>query len=329
MDDQRDDAYEILDLRPATSRQRKSGAEADSRAYEGEAEPAPVLDLRDGAGAPEPPTASPRWHRWAIMAAVFIAGVAAGGYGWRAGTEVADASRVELVALDMNGEVFDAVERSRFHVHIHNAGARDVTVLQLRIPGWSDAPDVLPREMTIPAGESSRMVVRGAPRCESGVPESLEAEVRTDAGVSSVIIPLPASSQARFLIAMVCGVEDNWHPDDPGIYFIGDGSSTATQTPPVHMLLEMENPVGVTEILDVAVRAPGFSAQATNLPLSIEQGIPTNLELIWTISDCEATHDLGSVDIELFLADREPVMTQLPPWAVAQLAGFAATECGP
>lgn len=333
MDDERDDTYEILDLRPASGRRRKRVAESDlpanEPAHEGQPEPAPVLDLGDGAGAAEPPTNSPTWHRWAVLAIAFVAGVAAGGYGWYAGEEAGDAGRVELVALHMFGEVFDAVEQSRLLVDLHNAGARDVTVLQLRTPGWSDAPDVTAREIAIKAGESGRMVVSGAPRCESGVPESIEAEVRTDAGESTVVIPLPATNPARSSIAMVCGIKDNSSFEFPAFYFIEDGSRTTPQASPFHMLLEIERAAGVVEILDVTVTAPGFTAQATNLPLLVRQGVPRNVELLWTISDCAATRELGSVDIELALADGEPTATLLPPWAIAQLARLAAAECGP
>lgn len=330
MDDQHDGTYEILDLRPARNRRREDGAEADApaRAYEREFSPI-IIELGGGAAATESSSAPPRWQRCAIMAAVFVAGAVTGAYGLYSATEAADASRVELIVVDLNGDVFGDVAQSRLYASVHNAGELDVTVLDLRVPGWTTGPDEPQEEVTVAAGKSAGMVVRGAPTCDAGPPESLEADVRTDTVVSSVLMPLSAASPIRYHIAMKCGYTEGLPPDDPGIYFNWDDQNLATETSPSQMLLDMESVLGTVEILDVSVTAPGFVAQASNVPFSIRHEAPGHLELVWTISDCAATYDLGSVDVELILADRAPVTTQLPSWSIAQLARLAANECGP
>lgn len=325
MDDKRNANFEILDLGPAYDK----GEEADDDpAQDGAAQPAVVIDLGDGTAASAPSPTLPRWQRWAIIAAVFVAGIAAGGYGWYASSQATDASRVELLVVELNREWSDPFEQSRFFARVHNAGRHEVTVLNLRFPDSPDSAEGPRQELAIPAGESVRGAVGGAPSCEAGVPQWLEADVQTDIGVSTVPIPLPGTYWTGSLVAMACGAPYPFAPDDSGVYLIEDASHAAIQASPFPMRLEMQRAVGRAEVLDMTARAPGFAAQATNLPISLEQGNPRPVRLIWTITDCPATRDLGSVDVELLLADGGPVTTRLPTWAIAQLAGFAARECG-
>src|SRR5919106_2779850 len=149
VDGQHDGTFEILDLRPTRDR-RTERTEAGSARLDDWAVPAPAIHLKGGSDAAPPSPARPKWQNWAIMVAVFVAGVAAGGYGWYARSEAVDAGRVELIALDFNGAVADNIEKSRLHATIHNAGARDVVVLGLRVPGWQAAPEEIRREVTIP-----------------------------------------------------------------------------------------------------------------------------------------------------------------------------------
>lgn len=329
MGDQPDDGtYEILDLRSALSRRQKDGAEEDSFPRSDLAEPASVVDLNEGADATTGSESLPRWPIWAIMVAAFIAGVAAGGYGWHARTEGFDAGRVDVIALDLhlNGEVRGSVDQFFLFAHLHNAGARDVTILGLRIPGWSKTRDGAAQEVTIRAGESSSMVIYGAPGCEMGVPEELEADVRTEAGASSVLVPLPSTIAVDLLVSRECGQAAGRSSEEGNIHFSWDGAHAIE---PPHMALDLDNTIGDVELVGVAITVPGYAAAATNLPLPIKHGTQETLELDWSITDCAATQDLGAVDVELSLAGRAPVTTQLPPWSIAQLARFAAVECGP
>lgn len=188
MDDQHEhDTYEILDVRPPLRRHR---GEEGSRARSGDTGPADVIDLGETAVAATPPATPPRWHRWAIMAGVFLVGIAVGGYGWHARTETVHAAKVEVIGIDLRGEVKRDDEQSRFFAQIQNSGPRDVTIIDMRFPGAPDPAGDEIREVTVSAGGTQVVATRGTIDCESGIPETLEAEVRTEAGIASVSVPL-------------------------------------------------------------------------------------------------------------------------------------------
>ncbi len=324
MDDQRDGDFEILDLGPANDKLRED-AEADLLAQDGEAEPAAVIDLGEGAAAKAPPPTLPRWHRWAIMVAVLAAGLAVGGYGWHARTEALDATRVNLTGVDIEGELFDDVEQSRLFAHIHNAGDRDVAIVDLRWPE-AESPGDVERQIEIPAGETQGVAIRGQIDCESGRPEWLEADVATEAGLTPVSVPLASGTTLDFVLSVTCDGVDAQQVDDPGIFFAGNVAPPGSA--PSHTVLGIDHVLGNTEIVDVTVDAPGFNATPTNVPIELRRGNGASLELDWAVTDCAATHDLGAVVVEFTFGDRSSTLVPLPDWTIAQLARLAVAECG-
>ncbi len=327
MDDQRDGTYEILDLGPAGYKRRKGGAEAVSPALDGEAEPVAVIDLGEGAAATAPSPPLPRWQRWAIMAAVLIAGVVVGGYGWHARTAAVEAAWVDLLAVDVQVNDFENPEQAHFHAQIHNAGSQDVTIIDLRWPGIPEAADDFPSEVTIPVGETRTVVTRGQISCDSGRPESLESEVRTDAGITSASVPVSSGTGLDFVYSFTCGSPDRPQDYAAGIYFPWVGVQ-AEVTSPHHMAIDLGHAFLRLEVVQVAVEAPGFAATPTNLPFEIRPESHSQLELDWTVTDCAATHDLGTVDIEFTFAEQPPATSRLPHWSIAELARLAVAECG-
>lgn len=326
VDDQRDDGtYEILDLRPPLRRHRAE--EGVSRAQRDDTEPAEVIDLGETAGPLTLPAPSPRWHRWAIMAGVFLAGIAVGGYGWQARTEAVHAAKVEVIGVDLRGEVIGNDEQTRLFAQIHNSGPRDVTITDMRFPGQPDPAGDEIREVTIPAGGTQIVAGRGTIDCESGTPDALEAEVRTEVGTTSVSVPLASST--TFELSFSAGCEP-WGGQihGPGIYLYSNTLQPQIGSPVHHMVVGMDYLLGNVEVTDVTVDAPGFTAVPTNLPFVIGRGSPASLELDWTVVDCGTTHELETVDVEVAYADRPAISTTLPYPSILELARFAVLECG-
>jgi hypothetical protein len=83
------------------------------------------------------------------MAGVFLAGITVGGYGWHARTEAVQTAKVEVIGVDLRGEV-NRDEQSRFFAQIQNSGRRDVTIIDMRFPGEPDPAGGDPR------GDSAR-----------------------------------------------------------------------------------------------------------------------------------------------------------------------------
>lgn len=328
MDDQHEDGtYEILDLRPPLGRQRAE--DADSHAQRDETGPADVVDLGEtaGSGPPAPVTPPPRWHRRAIMAGVLLAGIAVGGYGWHARTEAVHAARVEVIGVDLRGQVDRDDEQSRFFAQIQNSGPRDVTIIDMRFPGEPDPAGDEIREVTVPAGGTQVVATRGTIDCESGIPENLEAEVRTEAGITSVSVPLAPVTTLRLSFTPLCGQFDEQF-NEPGAYLFSNSLQTVIGSPVHHMVVGMDHALGDVEVTDVAVDAPGFAAAPTNLPVVVSRGRPASLELDWTVTDCAATHELVAVDVEVGYADRPSTTTTLPYSSILELSRFAVSECG-
>lgn len=325
MDDQRDGDFEILDLGPVDDKGHED-AEADTAAQDGEADHAAVIDLGEGAAATPPSPTLPSWQRWAIMAVVFAAGVAFGGYGWHARSEAVDAARANLTGVDIQGQLFDDVEQSRLFAHIHNAGDRDVTIVDLRWPETTKTPGGGQSEVAILAGETQGVVIRGQIDCESGRREWLEADVETEAGLTPVSVPVAPSTTLDFLFSVTCDGVDGLQVDDPGIFFAGNVAPAGGA--PSHTVLGIDHVLGNTEIVDVTVDAPGFNATPTSVPIELRRETGASLELDWAVTDCAATHDLGTVEVEFTFSDRSSTPVPLPRWAIAQLARLAVAECG-
>ncbi|HEX6234090.1 MAG TPA: hypothetical protein VFZ63_13270 [Jiangellaceae bacterium] len=326
MDDKRDANFEILDLGPAYDK----GEEADDDpAQDGAAQPAVVIDLGDGTVASAPPRTLSRWQRWAVMTAVFAAGVAFGGYGWHARTEAIDAARVNLTGVDIGGQLFDDIEQSRLFARIHNAGDRDVTIADLRWPHTPEAPGDGQSQIAIQAGETTGAPIRGQIDCEYGRPGWLEADVATEAGITMVPVPVAPNTALDFLLSAICDGAYATHVDDPGIFFAGNLAPAASA--PSHTVLGIDHLLGDTEIVDVTVGgAPGFNATPTNLPIKLRRGTGATLELDWAVMDCAATQHLGAVEAQFTFkdSDRSFASASLPRWTIAQLARLAEAECG-
>jgi hypothetical protein len=325
VDDQHEhDTYEILELRPPLSRRR---GEESSRAQSDDTGPADVIDLGETAVVATPPAPPPRWHRWAIMAGVFLAGIAVGGYGWHARTETVHAAKVDVIGVDLRGEVKRDDEQSRFFAQIQNSGPRDVTIIDMRFPGEPDSAGDEIREVTVTAGGRQVVATRGTIDCESGIPEALEAEVRTEAGITSVSVPLAPVTTLGLSFSPLC---ERWDEQiyGPGTYLYSISLQTVIGSPVHHMVVGMDHAFGDVEVTRVTVDAPGFAAVPTNLPVAIGRGRPASLELDWTVTDCAATEELGTVDIAVGYADRPSTTATLPYSSILELARFAVSECG-
>lgn len=326
-DQHADGAYEILDLRPPLGRQRAE--DGVSPAQTDETGPSDVVDLGEtaGSGPPAPLTPPPRWHRWAIMAGVLLAGIAVGGYGWHARTEAVHAATVEVIGVDLRGEFGRDDEQSQFFAQIQNPGPRDVTITDMRFPGVPDPAGDEIREVTVPAGGTQVVATRGTIDCDSGIPENLEAEVRTGAGITSVSVPLAPVTTLSLSFTPVCGQRGE-QVNEPGAYLFSNSLQQVIGSPVHHMVVGMDHWLGRVEVTDVAVDAPGFAAEPTNLPVVIGRGRPVSLELDWTVTDCAATHELEAVSVEVGYADRPSTTTALPYSSILELARFAVSECG-
>ena len=325
MDDQHEhDTYEVLDLRPPLRRRR---GEESSRAQSDDTGPADVIDLGQTAVVATPPAPPPRWHRWAIMAGVFLAGIAVGGYGWHARAETVHAAKVDVIGVDLRGEVERDDEQSRFFAQIQNSGPRDVTIIDMRFPGEPDPAGDEIHEVTVPAAGTQVVATRGTIDCESGIPEALEAEVRTEAGITSVSVPLAPVTTLGLSFSPLC---ERWDEQiyGPGTYLYTNSLQTVFGSPVHHMVVGIDHWLGRVEVTDVAVDAPGFAAVPTNLPAVISRGRPASLELDWTVTDCAATEELETVDIEVSYADRPSTTATLPYSSILELARFAVSECG-
>jgi hypothetical protein len=114
----------------------------------------------------------------------------------------------------------------------------------------------------------------------------------------------------------------------PGTYLYTNSLQTVFGSPVHHMVVGMDHAFGDVEVTHVTVDAPGFAAVPTNLPVVIGRGRPASLELDWTVTDCAATQDLATVDIEVGYADRPSTTATLPYSSILELARFAVSECG-
>ncbi|HEX5994764.1 MAG TPA: hypothetical protein VFY84_06445 [Jiangellales bacterium] len=261
------------------------------------------------------------------MASVFLAGIAAGGYGWYARTEAVQAANVEVIGVDLRGQEVPNNQQSDLFAQVHNLGPRDVTITDLRLPGEPDPTGNQIREVTVPAGGTRIVATRGTIDCESDLPDALEAEVRTEAGTASVSVPLASGTTLELYFSPLCDRSDE-QIRDVGVFLFSNSLDPVIGSPVHHMVLGMDHRLGNVEIKDVTVDAPGFAAEPTNLPVVIRRGRPGSLELDWSVTDCGATHDLARVEVEVAYADRPPTVTTLPYSSVLELARFAVAECG-
>jgi hypothetical protein len=210
---------------------------------------------------------------------------------------------------------------------IHNAGAREVAIVDLRFPASNDGSQESGREVTIPAGSDDRARVRGLLDCAAGLPTELEAAVRTEAGLSTVILSVPPGSSISFPFQAACPPAEGAGEYGTGVYL---GWTYAPGQAPQgnRMELSVDHELRSERITGVELAAAGFAAEPVNLPVELEPTMTTVLELDWTVTDCAATHELGSVLAELTLTDGSTVRAELPYEAVAHLASIAVAECG-
>lgn len=314
----------------------------------------PVLDLgdrtRDDPG--EGPAGRvrrrpmPGWQRWAAVGVALLVGVLAGAYVSYARTEsaslAADVRGIELIAGRVTGSF--SVDQfglrqppRRLTVELHNAGSREVEVSDVRLREWRFRQDSdAARTRTVAPGTWMRFVLVGDISCIGSAPRELEVDVRTDAGDSSVVVPLPpagpeedASDFRRSLdtiYSTACG--------DPGSLGITSGTvntrRSAVDPRVMEMGVQLLVPGGDTEITAVSAATAGFRGTGQQLPVAAGEGRPSvTVAIAWRIDSCPDTTELDEVTLDVELSDQpDAVPVVLRNDAVAALARFAVEECG-
>lgn len=330
MDRSSDEGYETVEL--------GRGAVPDDDGAAAPALPPLALDQQVGGPGSPPPDVSnppgPAWRRWATMAAVFAFGLIAGASVWDARSDTVDlateASEVKLVAGSVLPEPTTPGE-GRWAVRLHNAGARDVTVLALHPTGWdtNDEP-VQAQATTVPAAGWADVVATFSQNCNAPVPEQLDARVRTEAGEQQAAIALPPGAG---ILAWILEAECSGLAARTVIEFDRSVLVDAYESGTLRMVVTARvQPRAEVDITAVSASDAGFRAATKGLPVSIEAGAESSVpfELEWQIDDCARTHELGelAVEFETRTSDGTPsVAAPLPHRAIALLGRFAAEEC--
>ena len=330
MDRSSDEGYETVEL--------GRGAVPDDDGAAAPALPPLALDQQvGGPGSPPPDVPNPpgpAWRRWATMAAVFAFGLIAGASVWDARSDAVDlaaeASAVKLVAGSVMPDS-PAGEGLRLAVRLHNAGARDVTVLALHLTGWEARDEFAAAQATtVPAAGWADVFATVRPACNAPVPEQLEARVLTEAGERPAAIALPPGSG---MLALILEAECSGWAAGPLIDFNPTVLLQTYESGTLRMVVTARvwSPADV-DITAVSASDAGFRAATKGLPVSIgadpDTWVPFELE--WHIDDCARTHELGEfvIDFETRTSDGTPsVAAPLPPRAIALLGRFAAEEC--
>jgi hypothetical protein len=242
----------------------------------------------------------------------------------------AEASAVKLVAGSVMPDS-PAGEGLRLAVRLHNAGARDVTVLALHLTGWEARDEFAAAQATtVPAAGWADVFATVRPACNAPVPEQLEARVLTEAGERPAAIALPPGSG---MLALILEVECNGLAVGTLIEFDRSVLLHAYESGTLRMVVTARvwSPADV-DITAVRASDAGFRAATTGLPVSIGADPETavQFELEWHIDDCARTHELGEfvIDFETGSPDDVPSLAApLPPHAIALLGRFAADEC--
>lgn len=306
----------------------------------------PPLDLTepgaDGGGQPLGSRSGPWhrwWRRWGMAAAVFLIGVAVGGYVWSVRSDAAalavEEGQVVLVAgwfgFDQSLPGFDV---RRPTVTLHNTGARDVEVISVRPAGWlTHADRAVGRSTTIPAAEWVEVRMTALPPCGEPAPDRLEAVIRSGQGDFSTTVALPpGGGRLDHIQAVICA-----EVDLPYSVVVNRTIGLAASEPGTLrtiVTLSVASRAAV-EITAAGTSEAGFRAVATGPAIGIPaDAVDTSvsLGLEWTVAECAATHALDELALHVEVrtaSETTTVAAQLPTQFFAVLGRFAAAECGP
>jgi hypothetical protein len=290
----------------------------------------------------QPPTEQtessiPPWRQIAAVVTALAVGAAAGAYVWNAREDAANlaaaAQEAVLIAGQVEGGSSTDVGTQRFRVAVLNAGPRDVEVLSAVPDGWAAVEEETfpPQVATVDEWTSVQMAAE--PDCDAPVPRGLRLRVRTDAGETDVTVPLPPGDDA------IGAVHQNLCADA----FLPYGASvedvrTASESP-TELVMELamrSYDLSLDfDLVDVTATAEGFEAVASNLPVPFRSGNQSTspLILVWRVTRCDQTINLGDVELSLRYAPTGSGATDhidgyaLSGEVVATLARFGAAQC--
>lgn len=158
-----------------------------------------VLHLGEMGGSEPPPSPGgssalhPR-RRWVIMVVVFLVGAMVGSYAWLARSSMLESAEVDLIVTDVNHDAPLSDGRlTSVSVVVRNIGSDDVTITAANLPGRPATGDRGVDEVTILPGVSAVVGLNGELHCGTGLPDVIEADVRTPDGETSAELPMPTT----------------------------------------------------------------------------------------------------------------------------------------
>jgi hypothetical protein len=157
------------------------------------------LDVVARRGDDRPPLSSTtlhQWRAWVVLVLAFGLGLAAGSLPSQSGADASAEPKTLLVAgqASVNGAVDPDSGMVPLLVALRTAGTHDVEVLGGRPVGWPGQVGAARRAQTVSAGywrNVSTAIRLDCGQVPPSAPTEIEVRIRTDAGDSSVIVPLP------------------------------------------------------------------------------------------------------------------------------------------
>lgn len=298
----------------------------------GDAQQSPdVLNLGEVRANRSPSDESPTPHpkrRWVIMVVVFLVGAMVGSYAWLARTAMLDSAEVGLIVTDVKHDAPLSDGRlTSVSVVVRNIGGDDVTITRARLPGQSTDGDRGRGEVSIPAGGTASVGLNGELHCGTGLPDVVEADVRTPGGETIAELPMPTTV---FVYAAHCRSASGevWienPPSDAPVDVLDISDSGMVMIIPLSI---RSWSVDEVEITDVAVSAgPGLDVEPSGLVGRHETRTVADLRVEWTVTDCARASQVEPIDITVTFADHPAATVRAPESVLPMLIPLPDLVC--
>ncbi|SDS95850.1 hypothetical protein [Jiangella sp. DSM 45060] len=268
---------------------------------------------------------TPRWRRWAAVAAAFAIGGVAGLVVAQARDDAGGYAGVELYGGPAQPVFTGQRTRGELSVHLLNAGDHAVEILGVEIDGTPATETAEP----VPAdpGAWVTFVQRGLQvDCAGPLPTSLTVRARTASGDERLVELAPPDEYE--------GLRGFWYLECQGPFQNGlqlrDSTVLSNGDGAVVLRLELAN-TGLDDLRlgAVASRAPGFGLTTESEGLVVPAGQSAFLATTWTVTDCGPALGAsgGSVAVRILHGDAETEQIIVLPdagfTALARLSGQA------